>query len=68
LAAASVVPSAGCGGVSERTFRDEQARSRRYRDAYETANDELLQARARLSGLRADCAASSTSMAGRDGR
>lgn len=44
---------AGCGGVSEQALRDEQARARRYRDAYETQGEELKALRERLAALQA---------------
>lgn len=47
---------AGCGRVPEQALRDEQARSRRYRDAYETLQEELTAARARLAEQKG-CAA-----------
>jgi hypothetical protein len=50
---------AGCGGkVPEQALRDEQARTRRYRDAYETAAAELAAAKARVAELEQRCAAS----------
>ena len=41
---------AGCGH-SESALRDEQSKSRRYRDAYETQAAELAQLKARLAEL-----------------
>lgn len=38
----------GCSRVPEQALRDEQARSRRYRDAYETLQEEVTDLRARL--------------------
>jgi hypothetical protein len=38
-------------------LRDEQTRTRQYRDAYETAAAELAAARARLAELEQRCAA-----------
>jgi hypothetical protein len=50
---------AGCGGkVPEQALRDEQARTRHYRDAYETAAAELAAAKARVAELEQRCAAS----------
>ena len=50
------VAEAGCGRVPEQALRDEQARSRRYRDAYETLQEELTAVRARVAEQRG-CAA-----------
>ena len=38
----------GCSRVPEQALRDEQARSRRYRDAYETLQEEVTDLRLRL--------------------
>lgn len=59
LAAYGVVLTAlGCGGgVPEQALRDEQARARQYRDAYETTAAELAAAKARLADLEKSCAA-----------
>jgi hypothetical protein len=46
---------AACGRVPEQALRDEQARSRRYRDAYETAAAELAAAKARLAEVEKSC-------------
>jgi len=48
---------AACGRVPEQALRDEQARARRYRDAYETTAAELAAAKARLAELEQHCAA-----------
>jgi len=49
---------AACGGrVPEQALRDEQARARHYRDAYETTAAELAATKARLSQLEQRCAA-----------
>ena len=49
--------AAACGH-SESVLRDEQAKSRRYRDAYETQAAELAQVKARLAALeKKACAA-----------
>ena len=48
---------AACGRVPEQALRDEQARARRYRDAYETTAAELAAAKARLAELEQRCAA-----------
>lgn len=48
---------AACGRVPEQALRDEQARSRRYRDAYETAATELAAAKARLAEIEKRCPA-----------
>jgi hypothetical protein len=48
---------AGCGRVPEQALRDEQTRSRRYRDAYESTAVELAAAKARLAELEQRCAA-----------
>lgn len=48
---------AGCGRVPEQALRDEQVRTRRYRDAYETTAAELAAAKARLTELEQRCAA-----------
>jgi hypothetical protein len=45
----------GCGRVPEQALRDEQARARRYRDAYETTAAELTVAKARLAELEKGC-------------
>jgi hypothetical protein len=48
----------GCGGtVPEQALRDEQARMRQYRDAYETTAAELAAAKARLAALEKSCSA-----------
>jgi hypothetical protein len=49
LFAALAVCGAGCGKVPEQALRDEQARSRRYRDAYETLQEEVTALRARAA-------------------
>ena len=46
---------AACGRVPEQALRDEQARTRRYRDAYETQAAELATLRARLADLEKNC-------------
>ncbi|HEX9605517.1 MAG TPA: hypothetical protein VF973_17315 [Myxococcales bacterium] len=46
-----------CSRVPEQALRDEQARARRYRDAYETTAAELAAAKARLAALEQRCAA-----------
>jgi hypothetical protein len=46
---------AACGRVPEQALRDEQARSRRYRDAYETQAVELAALKARLAALEKRC-------------
>jgi ABC-type Fe3+-hydroxamate transport system substrate-binding protein len=48
---------AACGQVPEQALRDEQARARQYRDAYETTAAELAAAKARLAALDQRCAA-----------
>ena len=48
----------GCGRVPEQALRDEQARSRRYRDAYETLQEEVTALRARAAEQKG-CAAQS---------
>ena len=48
---------AACGKVPEQALRDEQARARRYRDAYESTAAELAAAKARLAELEQRCAA-----------
>ena len=48
---------AACSRVSEQALRDEQARARQYRDAYETTAAELVAAKARLSEIEQRCAA-----------
>ncbi|MFL5310369.1 MAG: hypothetical protein ACJ79H_07960 [Myxococcales bacterium] len=47
---------AGCGRVPEQALRDEQARARRYRDAYETTAAELAAAKAHLAEVEQRCA------------
>ena len=46
-----------CGRVPEQALRDEQARSRHYRDAYETTAAELAAAKARLAEMEKSCPA-----------
>ena len=48
----------GCSRVPEQALRDEQARSRRYRDAYETLQEEVTALRARVAEQKG-CAAQS---------
>ena len=48
-AAALAVCSSACGRVPEASLRDEQARSRKYRDAYETMSQENDALKKRLS-------------------
>ena len=45
------------GTVPEQALRDEQARMRQYRDAYETIAAELAAAKARLAALEKSCSA-----------
>ena len=45
----AALAGAGCGRVPEQALRDEQARSRRYRDAYETLQEEVTALRARAA-------------------
>jgi hypothetical protein len=40
-----------CARVPEQSLRDEQARTRRYRDAYESEHDELVALRSRVAAL-----------------
>ena len=54
LALASLLLGA-CGRVPEQALRDEQARSRRYRDAYETQAAEVQALKDRLSQLQQSC-------------
>lgn len=44
-----------CGRVPEQALRDEQARTRQYRDAYETTAAELGATKARLAALEKSC-------------
>ena len=47
-----------CGGrVPEQALRDDQARTRQYRDAYETTAAELAATKARLAALEKSCSA-----------
>lgn len=46
-----VALAAGACGHSDGALRDEQARTRRYRDAYETQALELVHLKARLADL-----------------
>lgn len=46
----SAVVASACGH-SEAALRDEQAKSRRYRDAYETQAEQLARLKARLAEL-----------------
>jgi hypothetical protein len=48
---------AACGRVPEQALRDEQARARQYRDAYETTAAELAATKARLAEVEQRCAA-----------
>jgi len=58
LAACGVLATAlACGRVPEQALRDEQARARRYRDAYETTAAELAAAKARLAEVEKSCSA-----------
>jgi len=58
LAACGLVAAAlACSRVPEQALRDEQARARQYRDAYETTAAELVAAKARLSEIEQRCAA-----------
>lgn len=45
---ALVSPLSACGRVPEQALKDEQARARRYRDAYETLQEENVALKARL--------------------
>ncbi len=49
LFAALAFAELGCGRVPEQALRDEQARTRRYRDAYETLQEEVTALRARVA-------------------
>jgi hypothetical protein len=44
-----------CGRVPEQALRDEQARARRYRDAYETTAAELAATKSRVAELEQRC-------------
>jgi hypothetical protein len=57
LACGVLATALSCSRVPEQALRDEQARSRRYRDAYETTAAELAAAKARLADLEQRCAA-----------
>jgi len=58
LVACGVLAAAlACSRVPEQALRDEQARARRYRDAYETTAAELAATKARLAELEKSCAA-----------
>jgi hypothetical protein len=50
-AGAALLALDGCSRVPEQALRDEQGRSRRYRDAYESLQDETTALRARLAEL-----------------
>ncbi len=50
VAAAAVLSGISCG-IPEQSLRDEQLRTRRYRDAYESAHDENQDLRARNAQL-----------------
>jgi len=54
-AALALLALAACARVPEASLRDEQARSRRYRDAYETALAENAGLKKRLAALREEC-------------
>ena len=53
LAVAALAVACGHG---EAALRDEQAKSRSYRDAYETQAQELVRLRARIADLEKGCA------------
>jgi hypothetical protein len=55
-AALAVLLLAACGRVPEQALRDEQARTRRYRDAYETSATEVAALKARLAEMEKGCA------------
>ena len=61
LALPGLLPGAslGCSRVSEQALRDEQARSRMYRDAYETQAAELAALKAKLAAGAKICPAAS---------
>lgn len=56
LALAALLLAAACGH-GDAALRDEQARSRSYRDAYETQAQQIAQLKARIAELeqRPDC-------------
>jgi cell division protein FtsB len=47
----------GCGRVPEQALRDEEARSRRYRDAYESLQGEVASLKAKVEKLEQGCPA-----------
>ena len=57
LFSSGVLGQLGCGRVPESALRDEQARSRRYRDAYETQAGEVQELRKRLATAEKHAAA-----------
>ena len=62
LFAAFALAEAGCGRVPEQALRDEQARSRRYRDAYETLQEEVAALRGRVAEAeKSGCSGSAAS-------
>ena len=58
LAGGLILLIAACGRVPEQALRDEQARTRRYRDAYETQAAELASLKSRLAELEKRCSTS----------
>jgi hypothetical protein len=54
-ACALLAAAFACGRVPEQALRDEQARTRQYRDAYETTAAELAATKARLAALEKSC-------------
>jgi hypothetical protein len=48
---------AACSRVPEQALRDEQARSRQYRDAYESLSAEVASLKSRLADLERRCPA-----------
>jgi hypothetical protein len=52
LAAAALLLAAGCGH-GDAALREEQAKTRRYRDAYETQAQEIQQLTKRVADLEA---------------
>ena len=64
LFSALALSELGCGRVPEQALRDEQARTRRYRDAYETLQQEVTALRARVAEGQKSCATGQGAAAG----
>lgn len=63
--AGAALALAACGRVPEQALRDEQARSRRYRDAYESQAQELQRLKERVADLEKKAADAGCPAAGK---